>query len=299
MRTVTTTPAATTPVALAEVRSWLNMEPSIRTDDLVLEQLIDETIDYLQQQTNRYILTQTATVYLDSDEIQSEIHLPCVPLVSVSSVKTTTDAGVESTVTSTNYQVRAGENPRITLTQSGAWPTDVRDYDGMAVACVMGYDGDVIPYVGFKPTNQTTTQLDDLLVSGTFTGTVRTTYEIKIDSAGTPDVMKFRKITKNAYGVKTTTAWSSGVNITGAAQLIGDGLSVTFGATTGHTDESQWAVELYEVLPPRIRMLFKALMMQFYLTKGRGTTETVSGQVIGIPYHIQAQIESLRLCPWV
>ena len=299
MRTVVSTPAAFDPVSLNEVRQWLNMLSNVTEEDVALEDIIDETKSYLENYCNRYFLTQTVIVYLDACEINSVIRLPVVPLVSVSSIVTTDDDGDTTTVASTNYQVRAGENPRITLTQSGAWPSDARTYDGMAITCIVGSNGNKVSSVGFIPTNQTSTQLNDLTAGGTFTGTVRTTFEVKIDSASTPDVMKFRKITRNADGVKTTTAWSSGANITGAAQTLADGVTVTWAATTGHTDESMWKIQPFEALPPRIRMLLKGLVLHFYLSKGRGVSETVSGQVIGMPYQFQSMMDGLRVTPWV
>ena len=298
MRSVVSTSAAFDPVSLHDVRQWLNVVSNVTEDDIVLEDLIDETTDYLENYCNRYFLTQTVIVYLDSPEIQHSIRLPCVPLVSVSSIVTTDDDGDTTTVSSTNYQVRAGENPRITLTQAGSWPTDVRTYDGMAITCIVGSNGTKASSVGFIPTNSTSTQLDDLTAGGTFTGTVRTTFEIKINSPAAPDVMVFRKTTRDADGVKTVTAWSSGANITGAAQTLADGVTATWAATTGHTDESVWTIQLYEVLPPRIRMLFKGLVLHFYLSKGRGVSETVSGQVIGMPYQLQAMMDGLRVTPW-
>ena len=299
MRVAVTTPAATDPVAVGEVRQWLNVQSNVTEDDAVLRQLMREATDYLENYCNRFITTQTVTVYLDADEIEDVIHLPCVPLISVSSIVTTDDDGTATTVAATNYQVRAGENPRVSLTQSGSWPTDVRDYDGMAITCSVGSNGSVVPFTLFRPTNSTSTQLDDLTISGTFTGTVRTTLEIRIDTAATPDVWKFRKLTWNSNDVKTVSAWSSGVNISGVAQTVADGLSATWVATTGHTDESVWQVDLYEVIPRRIKMLLKALVMQFYMSKGRGVTETVSGQLIGMPNHLRHMLDSLRVTPWV
>lgn len=299
MRTVVTTAAATDPVSVGEVRQWLNVQANVTEDDDAIRDVVRETTDYLEHWCNRYFLTQSVTVYLDANEITDVIHLPCVPLVSVTSIVTTDDDGDTTTVGSTNYQVRGGENPRISLTQSGSWPTDARDYDGMAITCVVGSNGNVKPFVKYVPAGSTTAQLDDLSISGTFTGTVRTTYEVKIESTGTPDVMKFRKHTWDSDDIKTTTAWSSGANITGAAQLLGDGLSATWAATTGHTDEDMWTVDLFEVMPRRFKMLFKGLVLHHYMGKGRGVTETVSGQLIGVPNQLRSMMDSYRVTPWV
>lgn len=73
--------------------------------------------------------------------------------------------------------------------------------------------------------------LDDLTPSGTYSGTGSTTIEIEIDAQGTPDTFKWRQ---------DGGAWTTGVAITGAEQLLADGISVTFAATTGHAYGSSW-----------------------------------------------------------
>ena len=303
MRTVVTTPAAFDPISVQEARDWLNFVDNVTEENAVIRRLIRQVSGDLQAYTNRYISTQTVTVYLDANEITSPIYLGCVPLVSVSSIVTTDDDGDDTTVTSTNYQVRAGENPRITLTWSGSWPTDIRAHDGMAITCVCGSNGNTVPYVGFEPLNQTDESLDDMTAGGTFTGTLRTMFELRIDTAATPDVFAWRKLTWDTDGVMTATAWSSGANITGAAQTLTDGITATWSATTGHTADSGWTIEIFERvyrrLPGDLDLLFLGLITHSYLTKGQGVTETVSGQLIGIPNHLRAKADSLRVTPWV
>jgi len=298
MQLTLTTAPTTDPVTLAEVRTWLNMTPGIVEDDGVIEDLIDTAYDELEAFTNRRFLEQTWTLTLDWSEVSSDIRLPLVPLVSVSSIKTTDDDGDVTTVTSTNYQVRAGVNPRIVLTDSGEWPTDARNYDSMAIACVCGYGGDVVPFTGWVPASTTAPGLNDLTAGGTFTGTARTLFEIVLASTGTPDKINWRKITRDANGVKTYGAWTSDVSVTGAAQTLSDGITVTFAATTGHTASDKWTVQLYEVLPERVRLALKGLVLFFYSTKGRGIQETVSGQLIGLPRQLERRIDSLRVEAW-
>jgi len=82
--------------------------------------------------------------------------------------------------------------------------------------------------------------LDDATAGGTYTGTADATYEVVIDATGTPDTFKWRK---------DGGAWTSTVSITGSAQTLSDGVTVTFGATTGHTLDDQWTITangLYE-----------------------------------------------------
>jgi hypothetical protein len=168
----------------------------------------------------------------------------------------------------------------------------------MAITVVCGYDGDVIPHVGWVPTGTTVTTLNDMTAGGTFTGTVRTELEIEIDAEATPDTIKWRKVTRDANGEKTYSAWTATVAITGSAQTIADGVSVTFAATTGHTLADAWTVQLYEVLPLRVKMLYKGMILHFYQTKGRGVSETVSGQLISTPRVFQHMVDSLRVVPW-
>jgi hypothetical protein len=127
---------------------------------------------------------------------------------------------------------------------------------------------------------------------------VKTLFEVEIDAIANPDTIKWRKITRDANGVKTVGALTIGVAITGSAQALTDGTSVTFAATKGHALGDGWTVQLYEVLPLRVKMAFKGMMLHFYLTKGRGVSETVSGQLISTPRVLQHMIDSLRVVPW-
>ena len=81
--------------------------------------------------------------------------------------------------------------------------------------------------------------LNDLTSSGTFTGADGSTFEIEITTAGAPDTFKWRK---------NEGAYTTGVAITGAAQALSDGISVTFAATTGHTVGDKWTLGASEVL---------------------------------------------------
>ena len=297
--TLSTAPTAD-PVALVEVREWLNITPGIDDDDSVIQRLINQAYDELESMTNRKFLAQTWVCTLDASEIKSTIRLPLVPLVSVSSIKTTDDDGDETTVTATNYQVRAGENPRITLTLNGEWPSDARDYDSMAITCVCGYAGAVVPFLGWEPASTTTSTINDMAatLSDTWEGTVRTTYEFKITTAAATDKFDWRAVTTDGSGVKTYGAWTTAVSITGEAQEIEKKLIVTFDATTGHTLADQWTAQMYERLDERVRGVLQGLALYYYSTKGSGITETVSGQLIGMPRHLERNILSMRVEAW-
>lgn len=76
--------------------------------------------------------------------------------------------------------------------------------------------------------------LDDITVGGTFTGfKKKVDYRVNIDGTGTPDTFEW----SNDGG---STWEAQDVPITGSAQTLEDGITVTFGATTGHTLGNRW-----------------------------------------------------------
>lgn len=73
--------------------------------------------------------------------------------------------------------------------------------------------------------------LEDATFAGTFAGEPGDVWEVEITANGTPDVFRWRK---------NGGSWTTGVNITGSAQTLSSGVTVTFGATTGHTIADKW-----------------------------------------------------------
>lgn len=84
--------------------------------------------------------------------------------------------------------------------------------------------------------------LDDLTPGGAFTGAEPTRFKVVIDGEGTPDTFKWSK-----DGGLTWEA--TGVAVTGAAQTLENGITITFGATTGHTIADAWefTVDMVEI----------------------------------------------------
>lgn len=78
----------------------------------------------------------------------------------------------------------------------------------------------------------TGTGLDDATSGGDYIGGGQT-YRVKIDGTGTPDTF-----TWSDDGGSTWEA--TGVAITGSAQTLSNGVTVTFAATTGHTADDYW-----------------------------------------------------------
>lgn len=77
--------------------------------------------------------------------------------------------------------------------------------------------------------------LDDMTVSGTYSGAANPqTFYIRVST--TADTDNFQWLEGNSAGG----TWSDELTMTGAAQSLADGMSVTFAATTGHTKGDPW-----------------------------------------------------------
>jgi len=90
-----------------------------------------------------------------------------------------------------------------------------------------------VSQVNIPATTQITgSGLDDITTGGTFTGTTKTTYLVTVNGTPSPDTFT---VLQDGRVIQGTT------NITGSAQSIGtDGVTITWGATEGHTNGDQW-----------------------------------------------------------
>jgi uncharacterized phiE125 gp8 family phage protein len=93
----------------------------------------------VEQDTGLALLTQTRDVYFDA-VWGLAIALPAqsLPLQAVTSVKSVDAAGVEQTLTATEYVVDAASG-RIGLAESGSWPTDLRTFQPWVIRVVAGW----------------------------------------------------------------------------------------------------------------------------------------------------------------
>lgn len=163
--------------------------------------------------------------------------------------------------TTANFPIKETSNrPSISYTISGvtytvtagAIPTSGDGY-GSTLGLITGTgitSGSSSSYINYQtgaykitfttaPDNATTIKFNsytynDGVASGTFTGDrtnqTRTSWDVVIDGNGTPDTFKWRKTANGVAGSYTT-----GVAITGSAQVLGEGVSFQFKQTTGHT----------------------------------------------------------------
>jgi len=85
--------------------------------------------------------------------------------------------------------------------------------------------------------------LNDLTFGGRYNNNnkelIRQGYYVKIDSTGNPNTFAWSKD-------NFVTTESTGVNITGSAQTLEHGVTVTFAATTGHTLNDVWTSFVYD-----------------------------------------------------
>jgi hypothetical protein len=119
--------------------------------------------------------------------------------------------------------------------------------------------------VGLSSTTFTGSGLDDGTIGGTYTGTTQIVYKVVIDATGTPDTFEW---------FKDGVSQASGVAITGAAQTLDNGITVTFAATTGHTNTDFWSATAYAAVTsdtPQNAVQYQAVDGNNYLFVGTGT----------------------------
>lgn len=153
--TITTAPA-NEPLDAAETISYLRIDSGV--DTTLIDNLIQAARFWVEDYTNRTLLTTTLTLSLDaigqvdvpikegfntgySDTPRlNYIELPRSPVQSVTSIKSFADDNTETTLATSNYFVDTVREPaRIVLRDGGTWPTDLRNANGIEVLYIVGY----------------------------------------------------------------------------------------------------------------------------------------------------------------
>jgi Subtilase family len=96
-----------------------------------------------------------------------------------------------------------------------------------------------VPQITIDPAIHVGTGPNDLEVSGTCTSAAELTFVIEIDHAGAADTFKWSR-----NGVFA----AAGVAITGAEQLLSEGVSVKFATATGHALNDRWIIGARQVI---------------------------------------------------
>jgi len=164
-----------------------------------------------------------------------------------------------------NFQARVGQNlipnDEYRNSRSAAAPfRDVRSC-GVSFEHILRMDavGWLLKYAMGAPTSITATTVGTATVvsvagaitatkGGSCSGTApKYKHEIVIDGGdpANPNTFKWRRLTYNADGTTTTGSWTTGVAITGVAQNLDVGVTVTFSAITGGTTNDEWYILSY------------------------------------------------------
>jgi hypothetical protein len=104
---------------------------------------------------------------------------------------------------------------------------------------------------------------DDLAAGGTFEGDATVAFVVEIDGAGEPDTFRW-----SDDGGATWAA--EGVAVGGEAQALSHGVTVTFGADTGHAAGDRWYLDAARLQATSVRM--------------KGSEAVVSYAVAGAPH---------------
>ena len=119
---------------------------------------------------------------------------------------------------------------------------------GNKVAKMDDFDGTWDDITEDQSVTFTGSGLDDATSGGTYTGNGDIEYKVVIDATGTPDTFEW---------FKDSVSQASGVSITGSAQTLDNGLTITFAATTGHTTNDQWVFHPATTITAGNNNLFK------------------------------------------
>lgn len=122
-----TTPPATEPITLAEAKIHLRVGPDIIDEDLLITNLIVQAREYVEEATNRALITQTLEYTLDDFPLDSQsIWLPKFPVTAVNSIKYLDEDAVEQTLDPSLFIVDTSSDydfARIALIDDEVWPT--------------------------------------------------------------------------------------------------------------------------------------------------------------------------------
>lgn len=133
-----TAPAAE-PLTYSDVRDSSGMRLPSDNEQAQVTDLIATARQRVEADTGLRLITQAWDLTFDVFP-EDAIYLPIEPVLAVTSIKTTSVAGIESTVTASNYQLDATSTPpRIVLSDSGSWPEDIRRTAGIVVRLSVGY----------------------------------------------------------------------------------------------------------------------------------------------------------------
>jgi len=136
MRLKLKTAPSTEPITLDQAKLHLRVDTG--DDNALISMLITTAREMAEKETKRAFITQIWQMTLDAAE--SEIEIPKPPLQSVESITVIDEAGNESVVDASHYDVDKAQNSygRVRLKSGSTWPTH-RGFASFIVEFKAGY----------------------------------------------------------------------------------------------------------------------------------------------------------------
>ena len=159
------------PVSASELGAHLRLNQSGGTypEEALLTDLVKGATEFVELETSKVLLEQTWAYWLDempiagqglgwwdgvregamSQEYPRSLELPKGPLISITSVKSYSEADEESTFSDASYYADTASVPgRIALRKTAVWPTNLRSVNGLVVTYKAGYGttANAVPY---------------------------------------------------------------------------------------------------------------------------------------------------------
>ncbi len=137
MRLTLTTPPATEPISLGDMKAHIRLE--IDDDDGLVAGLIRSARAHIEQRLSRALITQTWVAYFDAFPLPF-IELPRPPLIAVSGITYVDTAGATQTWASSEYIVDVAREPgRVELAFNESYPIIRRQANSVLVTYTAGY----------------------------------------------------------------------------------------------------------------------------------------------------------------
>lgn len=124
------------PISLDEAKNHLKVDSA--DDNVLITALITTARQLAERETKRAFITHIWQMYLDT--APAEIEIPKPPLQSVVAITVIDDAGAETVVNSSYYDVDASQNSpgRVKLKSGCVWPTH-RNFASFIIEFKAGY----------------------------------------------------------------------------------------------------------------------------------------------------------------
>ena len=141
MPLVLITPPAIEPVTLDEAKAHLKVDTT--DDDALITELITAARGRAEQYTQRALITQSWTQWLDGWPDCGVVEIALLPLESVSSVTAYAPDDSASVLDPASYQVDTASSPARLALKAGIMPrTNLRAINAVAIAFTAGYGDD-------------------------------------------------------------------------------------------------------------------------------------------------------------